>query len=111
MHGGEVLAGKSITVAEARTEGAIVALIRAWAMAHLSELTDLERLTKHYRDVKGDGITDHMMHMAEIPKSLHLRLRLLLGNDYLHDPWLRKLVLRNFTVGLVNRSAAGVKGE
>jgi hypothetical protein len=108
---GELLAGKSVSVGQARIEGAIVALIREWAMAHLSELTNLERLVKHLRDDGGDRPGKNMMHMAEIPTSLHNRLKRLLGYDYLHDPWLRKLVLRNFTVGLVNRSSPGVKGE
>jgi hypothetical protein len=109
MSYGAVLDGKTITVAAARTEGAIVALIREWAMAHLSELTALEKMTKGFRR-ETDGISDHMMHMAEIPVSLHRMLKRMLG-DYLNDPWLRKLVLRNFTVGLINRSAAGVKGD
>ena len=109
MGGGSVLEGKNITVAAARTEGAIVALIREWAMAHLSELTALEKMTKGIRR-ETDGVSDHMMHMAEIPVSLHGLLKRMLG-DYLSDPWLRKLVLRNFTVGLINRSATGVKGD
>jgi hypothetical protein len=108
--GGGVMEGKNITVAAARTEGAIVALIREWAMAHLSELTALERMVKGFRR-ETDGVSDHMMHMAEIPVSLNRMLIPMIGPQWMHDPWLRKLVLRNFTVGLVNRSSTGVKGE
>ena len=105
---GEIVSPKAFSIGTARLEGAVVALIREWATAHPSELLALERMVKNLRFVGGGQPSDHMMHMAEIPVSLHVQLQRLLGHEYHHHYETRRLVLRNFTVGCVNRSAPGV---
>lgn len=107
---GVVIAQPRWSIRQARLEGAVVALIREWATAHPDELMALDRMVKGIRR-ETNGISDHSMYMAEIPVSLHHMIENRIKRGWTGDPKIRSLVLSNFTVGCINRSASGVKGE
>lgn len=102
----------SLTVIDrARLEGAIVHVIKAWAMEHPEELLALRSIVGFYRKESNTKrrTERNLMHKAEIPRHLHVKFQKILHRDWLHDPELRNLVFRNFKVGLVNRTSESRK--
>ena len=99
-----IVHGRTFSIRSARLEGAVVALIREWAIAHPDELAALDKLVKAYR-YASNGMTDggNMAHSAEIPVTLSLMMSLKIKRDWVSDPEIWRIFKRNFVVGMVRR--------
>lgn len=115
----EIAQAKSVTWGEARAninshkwEADIVAMIRAWAMAHPDELVALDRQMKMarrenaYRRAFGGPAKD-MAHFAEVPVLLDKAMKRAFpvdkkGRDWLQQQDIASAFFRHFRVGVLN---------
>jgi len=114
-----IVQAKSVTWGEARAhvnshkwEADIVAMIRAWALAHPDELVALDRQTKMlrregaYRMAFG-AKAKNMAHFAEIPVLLDKAMKRAFprdreGRDWLQQQEVAEAFFRHFRVGVLN---------
>lgn len=102
-----IVAGKSVTIAQARLEGAVVQTIKDWAMAFPHELVWFDQQMKRERRElhRTSAISDdgNMRKFGDIPAKLYALMNARFGPLWQRDAQTMRLFWRNFEVGKINR--------
>lgn len=101
----------NISLADARLEGAVVQVIKGWAMAFPTELVAFDKQQKELRarlhrknGMAGNGT---LLHKFEIPVTLNQMMNIQFGIRWRDDRKIRRYFFDNFEIGRVGRCGPG----
>lgn len=101
---GEIITTKSLTIQQAKFEGAVAQCIRDWAIAFPHEVVALDRMTHEMRrdDSYHGNKKSNMAHFAEVPVKLHRMMQRRFDIDWINRQDIARIFFRHFRVGLLN---------
>ncbi len=104
--GDPMIETRRVSIQDAKIEGAVVCVIKAWATAYPLELTQFDRQMKSERGAmthEGKTSGGTMRKFGDIPASLDRFMVKCFGNMWHYDLRLRRYFWRNFIVGKFKR--------